>query len=51
MSFIMKLANIDIDQKFVFSIFLCGILSFRIWGAVQVSMATIVKVRDFKSKI
>lgn len=32
MSFIMKLANIDIDQKFVFSIFLCGILSFQDLG-------------------
>lgn len=51
MSFIMKLANIDIDQKFVFSIFYVVFRRFRIWGVVQVSMATIVKVRDFKSKM
>lgn len=51
MSFIMKLANIDIDQKFVFSMFYVVFCRFRIWGVVQVSMATIVKVRDFKSKI
>lgn len=35
MSFIMKLANIDIDQKFVFYIFFNVVFCrFRIWGVV-----------------